>query len=435
MKKIISLFIAILVTFNSTNFSLADTNKLTPQDINAKSAILIDAKTGEILFEKNKHKKMYPASTTKILTGILAIEMGNFDEIITVDDKTPYEIEGTHIALEPGEKLSFKDLVNSMLIESANDSAVVIAKNLSGSVENFADLMNKKAKELGAKNSNFVNPNGLPNEEHVTTAYDLAMIAKYAMKNNVFRNIVKNYTYTIPPTNKKSEERYMKSANRLLYSTSNINVDGNIVDIKYDGAIGIKTGYTVAANQCLVAGAKRNGKELISVILSSDGKNKWVDTHKLFNYGFNNFSTETIAFKKEFVKNIEVEHGDKNFVTGIIDNNIYATIPNNSQNDINKNIILSDKVKAPISKGQVLGKIEYSIDGKIIGMANIISTEEINMKPVYKAVSNSGFNVILDKWWIIFIVLFVIWRYSVAIKRKRRKRRKSKLNLTYKGKY
>ncbi len=164
--------------------------------------------------------KLHPASTTKIMTGILAIELANMDDMVTIDDEVVYLTDGSHIALEPGgEQMKFEHLLNALLIESANDTALAIAKHISGSIDEFAKLMNDKAKELGALNTNFVNPNGLTDENHLTTAYDLSLMAKYAMENPTFRQIVCNYTYQIPETNKKTEVRYLKSANKLLYSS------------------------------------------------------------------------------------------------------------------------------------------------------------------------------------------------------------------------
>lgn len=216
-------------------------------NLSGESAILIDVDTLEILYSKNPHQKLYPASTTKIMTGILAIELGNMDDIVTVDQEVVDLTDGSHIALEPGEELSLEHLINALLIESANDAALAIAKHISGSIDEFVKLMNEKAKAIGALNTNFVNPNGLPHEEHLSTAYDLALMAKYAMENETFREIVKNYTYTIPITNKKSQERNLWSANRLLYSTERINVNGTQTTIKYEGVNGVKTGYTITA--------------------------------------------------------------------------------------------------------------------------------------------------------------------------------------------
>ena len=146
-----------------------------------EGAILIDGETGQILYEKNSHKRLYPASTTKIMTAILAIEKGNMEDTVTIDEEIVCLTDGSHIALDVGEEIKFEDLLNALLIESANDAALAIAKHISGSIEEFVQMMNNKAKEIGALNTNFTNPNGLPDEKHVTTAYDLSLIAKYAM--------------------------------------------------------------------------------------------------------------------------------------------------------------------------------------------------------------------------------------------------------------
>lgn len=424
MKKSIVIIVIMLIL----NLNLAvygQSNDLLKEDINAQSAILINGETGEILFEKNMHKKMYPASTTKILTGILALEQGDLDKIVTVDDKTPFEIDGTHIALEPGEELRFKELLNAMLIESANDAALVLAKDMAGSVEDFSKLMNEKAKEIGAINSNFVNPNGLPDEDHISTAYDLAMIAKYGMKNKQFRNIVKNYQYSIEATNMKNERRNMQSVNKLLYSNQKINLDGNYIDIKYDGAIGVKTGYTKDAGNCLVSAAKRDGKMLISVVLKSQGTNLWIDTHKLLNHGFNDFDKKILGFKNEFVKNIDINNGDKDFVTGVISEDVSVSLKSDMKNDISKKIKINDNIRAPIEKGEVLGSIEYINDEKIIESVNIVSAEEISLIAGYeKTLSASLFND-FNIWWIV-IILFLFLILRINILRKRRKKRKRK---------
>lgn len=361
---------------------------LKPTDIIGESAILIDRDTGQILYEKNPHKQLYPASTTKIMTGILAIEKGNLDDIVTIDQEVVDRTDGSHIALEPGERLKLRELLYALLIESANDAAVAIAIHISGSVEKFADLMNEKAKELGALNTHFVNPNGLPDENHVTTAYDLSLMAKYAMKNPIFSDIVKNHTYSIPPTNKKTEKRFFNSANRLLYSNKKINVDGEIVPIKYDGIDGVKSGYTVAAQQCLVSSATRGTNRLIAVVLKSDGRNIYVDMHKLLNYGFNNFQKVNISFKNEFVDNIKVEKSNTPYVAGIIENSIEVLVPKNAKDKIEKRINVKEYVSAPIKKGESLGKVEYFLDGEKLGQANVISTLNIEKIPERPTIIN-----------------------------------------------
>ncbi|EOC99802.1 D-alanyl-D-alanine carboxypeptidase family protein [Caldisalinibacter kiritimatiensis] len=434
MKNVIVGILSLFLVLNSFNISYADKPSIT-----SHAAILIDANTGQVLFEKNAHKSMYPASTTKIMTAILALEKCNLGNKVTIDNETPYGIEGSHIALEPGEIISMEDLLYALLIESANDAAIAIAKHIGGSVENFAKLMNEKAKSIGAKNTHFTNPNGLPDKNHTTTAYDLAMMAKYAMEIDKFREIVKNYNYKIGATNKKSEPRYLKSANRLIYGTGSGNqiyVDGKWVDIKYEGAEGIKTGYTVAAQNCLVASAVRGNQRLISVVLHAQGTNVYVDTHKLLNYGFDNFNYKQLAFKNEFIENIKVTHGDNKYVPGIINQSIFATIPKGREDEIQKVLDIPEELSAPISIGQVLGTVKFTLDGETLATTNIVSTMEVNQKGIYQVVATTKKDSIWTKWWFWLIVLFILWRFYIAyIRYKRRKRRRSKRITYYNTKY
>ena len=415
MKKTISIVLLLLLT--TYNISFADNLILS-----GEGAILIDRDTGQILYEKNPHLKLQPASTTKIMTGILAIEKGNMDDMATVDEEIVSLTDGSHIALEPGEQLKFEDLLNALLIESANDAALAIAKHISGSIDDFVKLMNDKAKEVGALNTNFVNPNGLTADNHVTTAYDLSMMARYAMENDTFRSIVCNYTYTIPETNKKTEPRYLKSANKLLYSNQKINVDGKMVPIKYEGINGVKTGYTVAAHNCLVASAERGKQRLIAVVLKANGREVFADIHKLLNYGFKYYEKANIAFKDQFIDNINISDGTNPLVAGVLKNSLSVSIPKGSIDKIDKKIFIDDKIEAPIKKGATLGKVEYYLDGQLLGQADIISTLDIEKKTPASIV-----NRIFSKWYILLIVLLIISRIAIIIKHKQRKRRKSSL--------
>ena len=397
-------------------------------NIVGEGAILIDGETGQILYEKNSHKKLYPASTTKIMTAILAIEKGNMEDIVTIDEEIVYLTDGSHIALEPGEKIKFEDLLNALLIESANDAAFAIAKHISGSIDEFVQMMNDKAKELGALNTNFTNPNGLPDENHVTTAYDLSLIAKYAMGIEKFRDIVKNYTYQIPITNKKNEIRYLKSHNKLLYSTKKIDVDGKWVPIKYNGVNGIKTGYTQAAKSCLVTSAKRNNQELIAVVLKSEGYSLYSDIHKLLNYGFDNFEKVIISNKNQFVDNISLTDGIYPLVAGITNEDLIRTIPKGSKDKIEKKIQFNEEIHAPIKKDQILGKIEYYLEGQLLGQTDIISTLNVDKIP-----DETWIDKIKSKWYLSFVglgiilIILIILRINILIKRKQKRRRRSSL--------
>ncbi|WMM23535.1 D-alanyl-D-alanine carboxypeptidase family protein [Tissierella sp. MB52-C2] len=417
MKKVLILFI-VGVLLSTYSFSYADGDL----DLVGEGVILMDMDTGEVLYEKNSNSQFYPASTTKIMTAILALEKGNMDDIVTIDQEVVNLTSGSHIALEPGEQMSLEHLMQALLVESANDAALAIAKYVSGSIEEFSKLMNQKAKEVGALNTNFVNPNGLPNEDHKTTPYDLAMMARYAMKNEKFRSIVGNYTYTIPVTNKKSETRYLKSSNRLLYSNEKIDVDGKTTPIKYDGVNGVKTGYTVAAQQCLVTSFEKDGHKLIAVVLKSTGKNVYSDTHKLLNYGIENFEKVKISFANRFVDNFNVNKGVIPFVAGVTKTDSYFIVRKDQKSKVEEKFTANKTIDAPISKGQVLGKVEYLLDGKVIAETDIVSTMDIEMIP-----SPNIFKSILSKWYILILIALVFGRIVALNKRKRRQRRRTSL--------
>lgn len=419
MKK--TLFILmVLIILNSLTFSYG-------QDLNliGESAVLMDFESKSILYEKEPDKKLYPASTTKIMTGILAIEFGNLTDIVTIDQEVVDLTDGSHIALEPGEQLTLEQLLNALLIESANDAAVAIAKHISGSVENFAALMNNKAKELGAKNTNFVNPSGLHDENHYTSARDLALIGRYAMENNVFRDIVKNYTYIIPITNKKSEPRYLKSANKLLYSTQKIVVDGQSIPIKYDGVNGVKTGYTSIAKNSLVATVNKDGNSFISVVLSSDPKGVFSDTHQLFNYGFKNFEKVEISKANRFISNINIKNGLIPFVPAIVKDDVYININKLDKEKVKENIVILEDLEAPISKDQPVGSLEYTLDGKVIASVDIVSTTPVAFDENTRLIKK-----LLNKWYLFVFGIMILLRFNkvrkMKLKRKRRLKQKTK---------
>ncbi|MDR7857083.1 D-alanyl-D-alanine carboxypeptidase family protein [Tissierella sp.] len=417
MKKTLILLVFILL-FSTYSFSYAGELSLS-----GEGAVLIDVDTMDILYEKNAHIKLYPASTTKIMTAILAIELGKMDDIVTIDQEVVNLTDGTHIALEPGEQLTLEELLNALLIESANDAALAIAKHVAGSIDGFSKLMNEKAKSIGALNTNFLNPNGLPDENHVTTPYDLGLMAKYAMENDIFRSIVNNYTYTIPVTNKKTEPRYLKSGNKLLYSTAKVDVDGVATPIKYDGVNGVKTGYTVAAQQCLVTSFEKDGHNLIAVVLKSNGNNIYSDIHKLLNYGVNNFEKVQVGFANKFIDNFNVENGLIPFVAGITKTNSFYIINKNDNEKIVQRIIIEEPLEAPISEDQVIGKVQYLLKDKVIAESHIISTMEVN-----KITEPSLLEKLISKWYLIVFLMLILARISVLSKRKKvRRRRRSSL--------
>ncbi|MDD2397451.1 MAG: D-alanyl-D-alanine carboxypeptidase, partial [Tissierellia bacterium] len=398
----------------------------------SESAVLIDAGSGTILAQKNADKKMYPASLTKIMTAILALELGELTDVITVDDDTPFEIDGSHIALEPGEILTLKDLLHALMLPSANDAASVIAKHYGGSLENFVKIMNQKAKELGAYSTNFTNPHGLHDANHYSTAADLALITKYAMENDAFRKIVSTTKYEIQTTNKKDEPRYFTSLNKLLYNTSynQIYVDGEYISPYYEYANGAKTGYTPEAGNCLVATAKKDGTELIAVTMKGISLEMYQDSHNLFNYGFEEYESTTLVGKNTFIKNIRITNGDSKEISVITESDLTALIQKNSFDDIKSNVYIND-ITLPIEKNNVVGKIEYTLDDEVIGTVNLIcpisvksSVIESRSSLFIKMVEFIGFLILFA----VFAVLLLKVYNDLRIRLNKKKRRKKHHN-------
>lgn len=256
----------------------------------AASAILIEAKSGRVIFEKNADQAMYPASTTKILTALLAIETADLNQTCTVSQEaiTFYEDDVTNIDLREGEELSLRDLLYAALVKSANDAANAIAENVGGTITNFVDMMNQRALELGCTSTHFNNPHGLHNDYHYSTARDMALIAMEAMKNETFREMVATTSYTIPATNIMRSRSFSTSNQLMIPSTSE-----STNKYYYPAAIGVKTGSLSTAGNCFVGAAERDGLELISVVFFSGKRTRWADTIKLMDYGFSQYVSVT----------------------------------------------------------------------------------------------------------------------------------------------
>lgn len=380
MKRLLTAVLTVVVvlsmTLGTSVCAYGASSKDTPE-LEATTAILIDAKTGEILFSKNKDVQMAPASMTKIMTALLAIENLDMDTVVTIDDETPYT-EGNIIYMHPGEKFTVEQLLKAMLVSSANDCAVALAKTMSGTVKDFANLMNGKAKELGAKNTNFVNPNGLDDKRHVSTAYDFAMIAKEAMQNETFREIVAMTSYTVPKTN-KNKKRPLYTTNRLLSDKYNdIVVNGEYRKPYYKDAIGIKTGFTPVALGSLCAAAERNGTELISVVMHSSDFGRFADTIALFEYGFANYSTYTVHDKSEAVGSVKVKGGKPDEVKGITSWDACVTLQKGENKDlVTEKIVWDNNLVAPIAKGTTVGAITLYKDGEPVAVTDIVAADKV----------------------------------------------------------
>lgn len=383
--------------------------------IYSSGAVLLESSTGKMLYEKNENQKLYPASTTKILTAILAIENCSLTEKLTASNSAITAIPAgySNAAIQPGEALTAQELLDLFLIHSANEVGYIFAEHISGNIENFATLMNKKASELGCKNTHFTNPSGLHDTNHYSTAYDMALIARYCMENETFRNIVSKTSCTIEATD-KYQERYFKNTNDLINPSSKY---------YYEYAIGIKTGFTSQAKNCLISASKKDGLELIAVALGAeateDGKSgRYMDSINLFNYGFSNYKIQEIATANTVIDDITIDNATKDSknLSLLLKDSITALTPANLDlNKLNYSIDLDENISAPITEGDKLGKITYTIDGTNYSSDLIAShsVEESN-------------NVLIICQIILAIIVILILFKLFSSKKKKSKRKKSK---------
>ncbi len=333
--------------------SRADAEVILPA-VSARGAILIEAASGRVLYEKSADRVQEMASTTKIMTAILAIESGNLDRIVTVSSRAA-GTTGSSMELKEGETLPLIELLYGLMLQSGNDAAIAIAEAVSGSVEAFVRAMNEKAAALGLSGTHFANPNGLHNPEHHTTARELATLAAYAMQNETFRTIVGTEYHR---TENCSLPRSIRNKNKFLS--------------QYEGCNGVKTGYTKAAGKCLVIAAKRNGMQLIGVVL--DAPQMWEDAKTLLDYGFATFELQHVVHADE-VFTVTVLHGEKNSLPAAPKQDILYPIRSDGSESLSIETSCYDTVAAPVALGQTLGRIAITLNGYDLCTVEIVATE------------------------------------------------------------
>ncbi len=412
LKKFIFfiLLIIFLFTFNSNLY--ASTEEI---NIYAPSCVVINLNTGRTVYSKNANEKMYPASTTKVMTAILALENCSLNEKATVSHQAIFNVPSgySNAALVEGEELSIYELLNVLLIPSANDAAFVLAEHIAGSVEKFSEMMNEKAKEIGCKNTHFVNPNGIHSDDHYTTAYDLALIGQYAMKNDTFRKIVSTTKYTLPITNKYDKtDRIFNTTNELIKPASKY---------YYEYATGCKTGYTEPAKNCIIATAKKDGMEFLCVILHDlkleDGTlTRELDCKTLFDYCFDNYKIKKLAEKEDLVKSIKVKGAT--FKTKSLDLKLSEDVfvlskKNNDLSNIDTNIKINEDLEAPIVKDSTVGIVEYTVDNYTYSVT-LLATHDVYKMDYIKILLYVSF----------VIVIFLFIGFIKSIKKSRKKVRK-----------
>lgn len=353
---------------------------LDPSLISAKAAILIDGLSGKVLFEKDADTQYYPASITKVMTALLALEKGDLSQVIVAGNEiNQLEERASHIGMRVGEELTLEQLLYGLMLNSGNDAANTIAVAIGGTMEGFATLMNEKAQALGMTESHFVNPNGLHNDDHYVSARDMATLTMAAMQNETFAKIVSTRKYQVPPTNKVTETRYFVNGNRLIS-------DPATERFGYTYAVGVKTGYTTKAESTLVSAARKDGMLLISVVLKDSQEGKWTDSIKMFEHGFSNYASidlmTELAAQPLSVQLPNAAEDDPQggllLLTPEADADSkkphYVTVKLQDKGDLMSRISQATLVtepdiaelKAPITEGTIVGSFRYEVDGETI---------------------------------------------------------------------
>ncbi len=386
MKKFIAIFLSIVLLFGgkaSARVICEEEVDTTPLeavpviavaeelDIKAKSAILIDADSGKIIYEKNADYKTPPASITKIMSLILvmeSIENGDltYDTVLTCSD-TAAKLGGSQIWLEPGEQMTVHELLKAVAVVSANDATVMLAEAVAGSEESFVSLMNQKAAALGMNNTNFINSTGLDAENHYSSAYDVALMSAELLKHKKITEYTTLWMDTL-----RNGESELVSTNKLVRF--------------YEGCTGLKTGTTADAGYCLSASAQREGLHLVAVVMGSDSSaDRFSGAQKLLNYGFANFTRVPVTVDLAGKNIIKVKSGVTKNVKVEIKDEFYALIKKSDKGKITTQIVLPKEIKAPVKNGQSLGSVNILLNGEEIGNLPIVSADSVNSINIWRS--------------------------------------------------
>lgn len=352
-KKLNSFFLTVIILVSFT--AQISSAEVKIPEISAEAAVLIEIESGKVLYQKDANSLKYPASTTKIMTALLALERLDLNKVITVpDDMGP--AEGSAMYLLPGESFTVRQLLDALLVKSANDAAILLARTMAPDVPSFAKLMNERAKEIGTTTVNFTNPNGLHEPEHVTSAYDMALIAREAMKNDIFRQLISQVNVTLDETAQTPEKRYFRNTNRFLWSASQIIYNNEYIPIKYDVVDGIKTGTTKEAGNCLVSSGYKNGIRVIAVVFKAQGFDVYRDSRILLDYGFDNFVSKKIIDKTIPLGSEKIKFSNPGTVAYSTKSDYIIPYMKNENPVINTQIVLNEP-KLPILEDDIIGKV------------------------------------------------------------------------------
>ncbi len=391
MRKLLIFIISFTFLFSNIIFKVYA--KDAPPPVSADSVVLMDATTGKVLYEENPDIAYPPASTTKLMTALLTLEKCNLDDTVKVG-KNPPSVDGSKIYIFEGEELKVRDLLYGLLLPSGNDCAEALAEHISGSLDKFAIEMNKKALELGCKNTNFVNPSGLFNDNHKTSARDLAIIMKELSKNPEYTKIATTSSYKIAPTNKSSGERPLWNENKLIQKSSKL---------YYEGCEGGKTGYTVQSQHSYVSCATRNGQKLIVALVHDKDKTFFPDAVSLFNYGFTNFELVRFASKGDVVDT----YNNNNLTVPLLAASDFYYVKEKGDKSIPKYNIKNENLAVKFFKtGDIVTDTSIVLNTKTIGTLKLMSGNNHELKQVLQSSPFDRINLKME--YLIPIVISVI---------------------------
>lgn len=370
MKKFLRYSVSMLLIAALTFGYMAPVSSDDTMELNCKSAILIDATTGRVIYEKNAHEALPPASVTKIMTMLLTMEALDSGKI-TLDDKVTISkqassrsTKGTMLLLDEGEVRTVKELLYGIAVESANDACIAMAEYIAGSEDEFVRLMNKKAAELGMKDTTFKNANGLHIDGHVTSAYDIALMSKELLKHQKIFDFVAKYMVTVYVGKKNDIKRELVNKNKMVRFFNDVD--------------GIKTGFTDQAKYCISVTAKRNNLRLISVIMGApDTTVRNREARKLLDYGFANYTNFNVAKAGDKIKEVGILKGDCDKINAVAEGNMSLLLMKGEEKGIQKDVKIPDKLAAPIKKGQKIGELIVMKDNKEIAKFNLVADREV----------------------------------------------------------
>lgn len=381
MKRLISILLIIILSFN-ISIAYGDTT------FTAKSYLLMDFNSGEIILANKEHERLPPASVTKIMTLLIVMEYID-NGTLSLDDRviiseSASKATGTSVYLDAGEVQSVESLLKAISIRSANDASIAMAVHVAGSEDAFVDLMNQRAKQLGMEDTHFSNSSGLPTENHYTSAYDIAIMSRELMKHEDIIPYLTTWMEDMEVGRSKTSIQTMVNTNRLIKD--------------YAGANGIKTGSTSEAKYCISASAKRGDLQLISVVLAADSSAlRFSEAMKLLDYGFSNYDSVTIGKKGDLVASIPIEKGEVDSLSLVLERDCHLLITKTDKGDIEKEIINSESVEAPINRGDKLGELVVKLNGEEVDRVDLLAEKEVGKASVLRILKNVWNNFLFNK--------------------------------------